>query len=48
MEIDALLQTNVDFGFGNLMQNPSLLAEYDIIFLNCGLAASFENDSSIF
>lgn len=48
MERNALLQTNVDFGFGDLMQDPSLLAEYDIIFLNCGLTASFENDSSIF
>jgi hypothetical protein len=45
---NTLLQTNVYFGFGDLMQDPYLLAEYDIAFLNCGLTASFEDNSNIF
>ncbi|WP_407557248.1 carboxypeptidase-like regulatory domain-containing protein [Winogradskyella sp. 4-2091] len=32
------LEPNVDFGFGSLIESPALLANYDIIFLNCGLS----------
>ncbi|NRD23492.1 carboxypeptidase regulatory-like domain-containing protein [Winogradskyella litoriviva] len=32
------LAPNVDFGFGSLIESPTLLANYDIIFLNCGLS----------
>ena len=31
------LETNVDFTFSELLNNESLLNEYDILFLNCGL-----------
>ncbi|WP_452598107.1 carboxypeptidase-like regulatory domain-containing protein [Pontimicrobium sp. MEBiC01747] len=34
------LEPNVDFDFGDLIASPELLAEYDIIFLNCGLNES--------
>jgi hypothetical protein len=34
------LEPNVDFDFGDLIMSPELLAEYDIIFLNCGLNES--------
>lgn len=37
------LQPNVDFNFGDLIANPILLAEYDIIFLNCGLNLNQDN-----
>ncbi|WP_299122813.1 carboxypeptidase-like regulatory domain-containing protein [uncultured Winogradskyella sp.] len=31
------LEPNVDFDFGDLIESPALLSNYDIIFLNCGL-----------
>ncbi|MDH7913996.1 carboxypeptidase-like regulatory domain-containing protein [Winogradskyella sp. SYSU M77433] len=31
------LEPNVDFDFGDLIDSPTLLSNYDIIFLNCGL-----------
>lgn len=34
------LQPNVDFNFGDLIESPTLLSNYDIIFLNCGLSWS--------
>ena len=37
---NPMLQPNVDFGFGDLIESPTLLADYDIIFLNCGLSES--------
>ncbi|PTX58961.1 carboxypeptidase family protein [Kordia periserrulae] len=35
------LQPNVDFSFSDLIASPTMLAEYDIIFLNCGLRENF-------
>lgn len=35
------LQPNVDFYFADLIADPALLAEYDILFLNCGLSESY-------
>jgi hypothetical protein len=32
------LNPNTDFGFGEFIQSPELLSNYDIIFLNCGLS----------
>lgn len=32
------LEPNVEFAFEDLISNPELLAQYDIIFLNCGLS----------
>ncbi|MFC0605739.1 carboxypeptidase-like regulatory domain-containing protein [Winogradskyella pulchriflava] len=37
---NPFLQPNVDFGFGDFIESPALLANYDIIFLNCGLNES--------
>lgn len=37
---NPMLNPNVDFGFGEFIENPDLLANYDIIFLNCGLNES--------
>ncbi|MBC2845206.1 carboxypeptidase-like regulatory domain-containing protein [Winogradskyella flava] len=37
---NPMLQPNVDFGFGDLIESPTLLSNYDIIFLNCGLSES--------
>lgn len=34
---DADLAPNVDFSFGDLIADPTMLEEYDILFLNCGL-----------
>lgn len=34
---NPMLEPNVDFGFGEFIESPTLLANYDIIFLNCGL-----------
>lgn len=34
---NPMLEPNVDFGFGDFIESPTLLANYDIIFLNCGL-----------
>ncbi|NRD20183.1 carboxypeptidase regulatory-like domain-containing protein [Winogradskyella eckloniae] len=34
---NELLEPNVDFGFGTFIESPALIANYDIIFLNCGL-----------
>lgn len=31
------LEPNVDFNFADLIASPEMLAEYDILFLNCGL-----------
>ncbi|MFK7748696.1 MAG: carboxypeptidase-like regulatory domain-containing protein [Kordia sp.] len=35
------LLPNVDFNFGDLVASSSMLAEYDIIFLNCGLNENY-------
>ncbi len=35
---NPMLQPNTDFGFGDFIESPALLADYDIIFLNCGLS----------
>lgn len=35
------LEPNVDFTFADLIASPALLADYDIIFLNCGLSESY-------
>lgn len=40
------LEPNVDFNFGDLIESPELLASYDIIFLNCGLAENKLNFSN--
>lgn len=37
---NPMLNPNLDFGFGEFIENPDLLADYDIIFLNCGLNQS--------
>lgn len=37
------LQPNVSFTFADLIASPTMLAEYDILFLNCGLSESFTN-----
>ena len=37
---NPMLQPNVDFGFGEFIESPTLLGDYDIIFLNCGLSES--------
>ncbi|APY07249.1 hypothetical protein BWZ20_02530 [Winogradskyella sp. J14-2] len=34
---NPMLAPNVDFGFGEFIESPTLLGNYDIIFLNCGL-----------
>ena len=39
------LEPNVDFNFSDLINNESLLSEYDILFLNCGLNTS-ESETS--
>lgn len=41
------LAPNTSFHFGDLMNDPALLATYDILFLNCGLSESMESNSSI-
>ncbi|WP_162819912.1 carboxypeptidase-like regulatory domain-containing protein [Kordia sp. SMS9] len=38
---DDVLAPNVDFNFADLIADPVLLEEYDIIFLNCGLSENF-------
>ena len=40
---NPMLNPNVDHSFLELMNNPSLLATYDILFLNCGLDESLED-----
>lgn len=32
---NPVLEPNVDFSFSDLMSNPTLLASYDILFINC-------------
>ncbi|MCT4630084.1 carboxypeptidase-like regulatory domain-containing protein [Winogradskyella sp.] len=48
---NPMLEPNVDFGFGDFIQDPDLLDNYDIIFLNCGLnesMAEFSNNLTNF
>lgn len=40
------LEPNVDFTFADLVASPDLLAEYDIIFLNCGLSESYTDHNA--
>lgn len=40
------LEPNVDHTFADLIASPDLLAEYDIIFLNCGLSESYTEFNS--
>ena len=43
------LEPNVDFAFSDLIASPSMLAQYDIIFLNCGLREMYtEHNGNIF
>ncbi|WCO03283.1 carboxypeptidase-like regulatory domain-containing protein [Psychroserpens ponticola] len=44
---NSLLQPNVNFHFGDLMNDQSLLDAYDIVFLNCGLSEAYIDNSSI-
>src|SRR5690606_25317322 len=44
---NPLLEPNVDFDFQDLMNDPVLLASYDIVFLNCGLSESLEDLDSV-
>lgn len=37
---NPMLEPNVNFGFGDFIEDPDLLDNYDIIFLNCGLSES--------
>lgn len=39
------LPANVDFNFEQLLHDPVLLAQYDIIFLNCGAKENFDSDA---
>ncbi|MDT0558784.1 hypothetical protein RM697_09000 [Ichthyenterobacterium sp. W332] len=43
---DGILEPNVDFSFEELMSNPELMAQYDILFLNCGLSTNHLEQSS--
>lgn len=38
------MPTNVSFGFADLLNDPNLLDNYDIIFLNCGASDGLAND----
>ncbi len=38
------MPSNVDFGFNDLLNDPDLMDNYDIIFLNCGASESLAND----
>jgi len=40
------LEPNVDFNFSYLLENVSLLNEYDILFLNCGLNTDADTEDS--
>lgn len=40
------LEPNVDYTFADLVASPDLLAEYDIIFLNCGLSEGYTEFNS--
>lgn len=44
---NPFLEPNADFHFGDLMNDPSLLNTYDILFLNCGLSEVLQEDSSV-
>lgn len=44
--MNPMLEPNVDFGFGEFIESPTLLANYDIIFLNCGLSESKQEFSN--
>jgi hypothetical protein len=48
-EDDANLVPNVNYTFTDLVASPTMLAEYDIIFLNCGLSEGYtEFNANIF
>lgn len=38
------MPTNVDFGFNDLLNDPDLMDNYDIIFLNCGASEALATD----
>ena len=40
------LEPNVDFNFSDLLEDDSLLNEYDILFLNCGLNTDADTEDS--
>ncbi len=40
----SMIAPNVTFTFNDLIHNPSLLANYDIVFLNCGATSQFASD----
>ncbi len=42
---NPLLQPNVDFNFEDLISDQELLGGYDIVFLNCGVNESYEDQS---
>lgn len=46
-ETNPLLEPNVDFNFGDLMDDETLLSNYDILFLNCGLSEALQDDSGV-
>jgi hypothetical protein len=43
---NEFLAPNVDFSFGDLISDPAMLAQYDVVFLNCGLTTSQLEHSS--
>ncbi|WP_298517561.1 carboxypeptidase-like regulatory domain-containing protein [uncultured Kordia sp.] len=46
---NTFLEPNVDFHFSDLIASPDMLAEYDILFLNCGLREVYtEHNANIF
>lgn len=44
---NPFLEPNTDFHFGDLMNDASLLNNYDILFLNCGLSEVLQENSSV-
>lgn len=46
-EPNPFLDPNVDFNFGDLMDDPSILEAYDIVFLNCGVSEALVEDSDV-
>lgn len=44
---NPFLDPNVDFNFGDLMDDPDLMSSYDIIFLNCGVSEILIDDSGV-
>ncbi|MEY8849094.1 carboxypeptidase-like regulatory domain-containing protein [Psychroserpens sp. XS_ASV72] len=44
---NPLLLPNVSYNFGDLMDDPELMATYDIVFLNCGVSDVLESDSGV-